>query len=84
MGYQLDLATFKETFSVNNEGTRLKHSPGKRFKLFPYIANNNSEAITSLAMSFQHCRLRLMGTSHSIPAMFPMSELWKYLWMQNS
>lgn len=48
MGYQLDLATFKETFSVNDEGTRLKHSPGKRFKLFPYIANNNSEAITSL------------------------------------
>lgn len=48
MGYQLDLAIFKDTFSVNDEGTRLKHSPGKRFKLFPYIANNNSEAITNL------------------------------------
>ena len=48
MGYQLDFTTFKETFSINDEGTHLKHSPGKRFKLFPYIANNNSETITSL------------------------------------
>lgn len=37
MGYQLDLATFKETFSVNDEGTRLKHSPGKGSNCFPIL-----------------------------------------------
>lgn len=43
-----------------------------------YILQNRDNYV------FQHWRLLLMETSHSIPVTFPMSELWKYLWMQNS
>jgi len=46
MGYSLSLEKFNITFAVK-EG-KLTHHSGKKFKLFPFLANTSSEPITDL------------------------------------
>ena len=46
MGYSLSLEKFNTTFAVK-EG-KLTHHSGKKFKLFPFLANTSSEPITDL------------------------------------
>lgn len=48
MAYQLSVESFKKTFAVKEDGTHLTHNSGKRYKLFPYIANNNVEPVRGL------------------------------------
>lgn len=48
MVYTLSVDSFNNTFSVAADGSRLTHHSGKRFKLFPFIANNNVEPVLSL------------------------------------
>jgi len=48
MIYALSIDTFNNTFSVAADGSKLTHRSGKRFKLFPFIANNNVEPVLSL------------------------------------
>ena len=48
MIYTLSVDSFNSTFSVAADGSKLTHRSGKRFKLFPYIANNNVEPVLSL------------------------------------
>ena len=48
MIYTLSVDSFNRTFSVAADGSKLTHHSGKRFKLFPYIANNNVEPVLSL------------------------------------
>lgn len=47
MIYSLGVDAFNSTFSAA-DGSKLTHRSGKRFKLFPYIANNNVEPVLSL------------------------------------
>lgn len=49
MIYALSVDTFNNTFSVAVDGSKLTHHSGKRFKLFPFIANNNVKPVLSLA-----------------------------------
>lgn len=46
MGFSLSVEKFKTTFAVK-EG-KLTHHSGKKFKLFPFLANTSSEPITDL------------------------------------
>lgn len=39
MIYTLSVDSFNNTFAVKEDGTKLTHRSGKRFKLFPFIAN---------------------------------------------
>ena len=48
MIYTLSVDSFNSTFSVAADGSKLTHRSGKRFKLFPFIANNNVEPVLSL------------------------------------
>lgn len=48
MIYTLSVDSFNNTFSVAGDGSKLTHHSGKRFKLFPYIANNNVKPVLSL------------------------------------
>ena len=48
MIYTLIVNSFNNTFAVKENGTKLTHFSGKRFKLFPFIANNNSAPIRNL------------------------------------
>ena len=48
MIYTLSVNSFNNTFAVKENGTKLTHFSGKRFKLFPFIANNNSDPIRNL------------------------------------
>lgn len=48
MIYQLSVDSFNSTFAVKENGTHLTHFSGKRYKLFPFIANNNIEPVMSL------------------------------------
>ncbi len=48
MAYQLSVESFNKTFAVKEDGTSLKHNCGKRYKLFPFIANNNIESVRGL------------------------------------
>ncbi len=48
MIYSLSVYSFNNTFSVAPDGSKLTHRSGKRFKLFPFIANNNVEPVLSL------------------------------------
>lgn len=48
MSYKLSIDSFDSTFAVKESGTKLTHFSGKRFKLFPFIANNNSAPICDL------------------------------------
>ena len=48
MVYTLSVDSFNNTFSVAADGSKLTHHSGKRFKLFPFIANNNVEPVLSL------------------------------------
>ena len=48
MIYTLSVDSFNNTFAVKEDGTKLTHRSGKRFKLFPFIANNNIEPVTDL------------------------------------
>ena len=48
MSYRLSVSAFDNTFAVKDSGARLTHYSGKRFKLFPFIANNNSALIYDL------------------------------------
>lgn len=48
MIYTLSVNSFNNTFAVKENGTKLTHFSGKRFKLFPFIANNNSNPIREL------------------------------------
>ncbi|MDO5325923.1 MAG: DNA phosphorothioation-dependent restriction protein DptG [Clostridia bacterium] len=49
MIYTLSLDSFNNTFAVKEDGTKLTHRSGKRFKLFPFIANNNIEPVMDLS-----------------------------------
>lgn len=49
MTYALSVDSFNNTFSVAVDGSKLTHRSGKRFKLFPFIANNNVEPVISLS-----------------------------------
>lgn len=49
MQYSLSLDSFNTTFAVKPDGSKLTHHSGRRFKLFPYIANNTSEPVRSLS-----------------------------------
>lgn len=46
--YALSIDSFNNSFAVKPDGSKLTHLSGKRFKLFPYIANNNSEPVLNL------------------------------------
>ena len=48
MSYRLSVDSFDSTFAVKEDGSKLTHFSGKRFKLFPFIANNNSVPIYDL------------------------------------
>ena len=48
MSYRLSVEAFDSTFAVKDNGAKLTHFSGKRFKLFPFIANNNSAPIRDL------------------------------------
>ena len=48
MIYALSVDTFNNTFSVAADGSKLKHNHCKRFKLFPFIANNNVKPVLDL------------------------------------
>lgn len=48
MIYTLSVDSFNNTFAVKENGTRLTHFSGKKFKLFPFIANNNSDPVRDL------------------------------------
>lgn len=48
MIYSLSVDSFNSTFAVKADGLKLTHLSGKRFKLFPFIANNNSESVQNL------------------------------------
>lgn len=48
MAYQLSVESFNKTFAVKEDGSSLTHNSGKRYKLFPFIANNNVESIRGL------------------------------------
>ena len=48
MSYRLSVDSFDSTFAVKEDGSKLTHYSGKRFKLFPFIANNNSALIYDL------------------------------------
>ena len=48
MIYTLSVDLFNSTFAVKENGTKLTHFSGKRFKLFPFIANNNSNPVREL------------------------------------
>ena len=48
MSYRLSVDSFDSTFAVKEDGSKLTHFSGKRFKLFPFIANNNSAPIYDL------------------------------------
>lgn len=48
MIYTSSVDSFNNTFAVRENGTKLTHFSGKRFKLFPFIANNNSEPVRDL------------------------------------
>ena len=48
MIYALSVDSFNNTFSVAEDGSKLTHRSGKRFKLFPFIANNNVKPVVSL------------------------------------
>ena len=48
MSYRLSVESFDSTFAVKENGSKLTHFSGKRFKLFPFIANNNSALIYDL------------------------------------
>ena len=48
MIYTLSVDSFNNTFSVAADGSKLTHRSGKRFKLFPFIANNNVEPVLTL------------------------------------
>lgn len=45
MIYTLSVDSFNNTFAVKENGAKLTHFSGKRFKLFPFIANNNSDPV---------------------------------------
>ena len=48
MIYTLSVDSFNNTFAVKENGAKLTHFSGKRFKLFPFIANNNSDPVRDL------------------------------------
>ena len=48
MSYRLSLDSFDSTFAVKENGSKLTHFSGKRYKLFPFIANNNSVLVYDL------------------------------------
>lgn len=48
MIYTLSVDSFNDTFAVKENGTKLTHWSGKRFKLFPFIANNNVAPVRNL------------------------------------
>lgn len=49
MIYTLSVDSFKNTFAVKADGSKLTHHSGVRFKLFPFIANNNSDPVRDLS-----------------------------------
>ena len=48
MKYRLSLESFDKSFAVKEDGKKLTHYSGNRFKLFPFIANNNSTPVCDL------------------------------------
>ena len=53
MIYTLSVDSFNNTFAVKEDGTKLTHWSGKRFKLFPFIANNNiKKVVISIKIQF--------------------------------
>ena len=49
MIYTLSVDSFKNTFAVKADGSKLTHHSGIKFKLFPFIANNNSDPVMDLS-----------------------------------
>jgi DNA phosphorothioation-dependent restriction protein DptG len=47
MEYRLNTELFFDDFFVDN-GTKFRHTPGKKFKLFPFITQPNSAAVLGL------------------------------------
>lgn len=43
--YKASIESFIQTFNVKENGTKLTHHSGVKFKLFPFIANNNSPVV---------------------------------------
>ena len=48
MKYRLSVESFDKSFAVKEDGKKLTHYSGNRFKLFPFIANNNSIPVCNL------------------------------------
>ena len=48
MKYRLSIESFDKSFAVKEDGRKLTHYSGNRFKLFPFIANNNSVPVYDL------------------------------------
>lgn len=76
MAYQLSVESFNKTFAVKDGGTRLTHNSGKRFKLFPYIANNNVAPVMDLRQITGRFLSQIQGSE---PAPISADELIKRL-----
>ena len=48
MKYRLSIESFDKSFAVKENGRKLTHHHGNRFKVFPFIANNNSATVCDL------------------------------------
>lgn len=72
MDYVLSVEQFNDTFAVKENGTKLKHFSGKRFKLFPFITHPNSIAIMELSCLVGRFLCQIEGIS---PKALPVGEL---------
>lgn len=77
MIYTLSIDSFNSTFAVKPDGSKLTHHSGNRFKLFPFIANNNSEPVRDLKVLVGRYLSQIEGRE---PLAFTADELkWLFL-----
>ena len=60
--YKASIDSFNQTFNVKDNGTKLTHHSGVTFKLFPFIANNNSPVIEAATNIIGRYLSRIAGT----------------------
>ena len=72
MIYTLSIDSFNSTFAVKPDGSKLTHHSGNRFKLFPFIANNNSEPVRELKVLIGRYLSQIEGRE---PIAFTADEL---------
>ena len=72
MIYTLSIDSFNSTFAVKPDGSKLTHHSGNRFKLFPFVANNNSEPVRDLKVLIGRYLSQIEGRE---PLAFTADEL---------